>query len=138
MPTGIAAADSAPVLLAVSSDPKDPDVLELNLTGWSVRRAGTCTDALAMLKQSVCDVILCEKDLPDGGWRDLLAGLGALREALPVVVMSGTADESMWADVLRDGGFDLLAKPLENQEICRVIPSARMRSSQRQHLATHA
>jgi two-component system response regulator AtoC len=126
MPLGIAAAESAPALLAVSPDPKDPDLLELNLTGWNVRRAGSCTDALAMLKQSACDVILCEKDLPDGGWRDLLAGLGALRDALPVVVMSGAADESMWADVLRDGGFDLLAKPLEDQEVCRVIPNARM------------
>jgi len=126
MPTGIAAADSAPVLLAVSSDPKDLEVLELHLRGWSVRRAASCADALAMLKQSACDVILCEKDLPDGGWRDLLAGLGLLRDALPVVVMSRAADESMWADVLRDGGFDLLAKPLEDPEICRVIPSARM------------
>ena len=126
MPRGSAAAESAPVLLAVSPDPKDPEVLETNLKGWSVRRAASCTDALAILQESVCDVILCEKDLPDGGWRDLLAGLGAGKNALPLIVMSGAADESMWAEVLRDGGFDLLAKPLEDREVCRVLPSARM------------
>jgi two-component system, NtrC family, response regulator HydG len=126
MPGHTAAAESASVLLAVSSDPKDPEVLEVNLKGWRVHWAPTCNDALAILKQSACDVVLCERELPDGGWRDLLAGLGALRDALPLVVMSGAADESMWAEVLRDGGFDLLAKPLEDREVCRVLPTARL------------
>jgi DNA-binding NtrC family response regulator len=135
MPRGSAAAESGPILLAVSSDPQDPEVLETNLKGWSVRRAVSCTDALSMVRQSACDVIICDKDLPDGGWRDLLAGLGALKNALPLVVMANAADESLWAEVLRDGGFDLLAKPLEHGEVCRVLPSARMHREPRHSLA---
>lgn len=138
MPGQTAVPESAPVLLAVSSDPKDPEVLELNLKGWRVHRAATCSGALTRLRESACDVILCEKNLSDGSWRDLLAGLGALRDALPMVVMSGAADESMWAEVLRDGGYDLLAKPLETEEICRVVASARLRGAQSRFLAVHA
>jgi two-component system response regulator FlrC len=127
-----------PVLLAVSSDPKDPELLESNLKGWRVHRARTCNDALSKLRESACDVILCDNNLPDGGWRDLLARLGALQAALPVVVMSSAADETMWAEVLRDGAFDLLAKPLENQEICRVMSSAQIRGAQARFLTVHA
>lgn len=126
-----------PVLLAVSSDPRDPELLESNLHGWRVQRADNCSQALAILSRSSCDVILCERDLPDGCWRDLLNGLGALRDAMPLVVMSAAADESMWAEVLREGGFDLLAKPLETDEVRRVVPTARVHSSHRQ-VATHA
>jgi two-component system response regulator AtoC len=129
--------ESAPILLAVSSDPRDPEVLESHLHGWRVQRADSCSDALAILRRSMCDVVLCERDLPDGCWRDLLNGLGALRDTLPVVVMSAAADESMWAEVLREGGFDLLSKPLETHEVCRVLPIARVHSSHR-HSATHA
>jgi DNA-binding NtrC family response regulator len=127
-----------PVLLAVSSDPSDPEIVELNLKGWRVHRAGTCNDAFSKLRESACDVILCDKNLPDGGWRDLLAGLGAIQAALPVVVMSRAADESMWAEVLREGAFDLLPKPLEHWEMCRVLASAQTRSAKTRFLTVHA
>jgi|SwirhisoilCB3_FD_contig_61_2837709_length_421_multi_2_in_0_out_0_1 DNA-binding NtrC family response regulator len=127
-----------PVVLAVSSDPKDPEILESNLKGWRVHRAATCNDAASKLRESSCDVVLCDNNLPDGGWRDLLALLGALNAALPVVVMSSAADESMWAEVLRGGAFDLLAKPLEKEDICRVLSSAQTRSAQARFLTVHA
>lgn len=127
-----------PVLLAVSSNPKDPEILESNLKGWRVHRAATCTDAVSKLTESACDVILCDNNLPDGGWRDLLARLEALNTARPLIVMSSAADESMWAEVLRDGAFDLLAKPLENEEIRRVVSSAQTRSAQARFLTVHA
>jgi DNA-binding NtrC family response regulator len=127
-----------PVLLAVSSDPKDPEVLDFCLKGWRVHRATTCSDASSKLSESACDVILCDKSLPDGGWRDLLARAEALSTSVPVVVMSHAADESMWADVLREGAFDLLAKPLDQKEICRVVSRARIRSAQARFMTVHA
>jgi DNA-binding NtrC family response regulator len=127
-----------PVLLAVSSDPGDPEVLESNLKGWRVHRATTCHDALSKLRESACDVILCEESLSDGGWRDLLAHSETLNTAVPVVVMSHAADESMWAEVLRDGAFDLLAKPLAGEDISRVLSRARIRSAQARFMTVHA
>lgn len=128
----------APVLLAVCSDPKDREFVEVSLKSWRVYGAGTCREALSTLREMDCDVVLCEHNLPDGCWRDVLTGLGTLTAALPVVVMSGAADESMWAEVLREGGFDLLAKPLKDTEICRVLPNAHAHSAHGHVLSTHA
>jgi DNA-binding NtrC family response regulator len=137
MPKLPPASDSCPVVLAVTPDPNDPKILESTLQNWSVRRARTCTEALAFLKRSECNVVVCEKELPDGGWHDLIAGMSRLKSSPPVVVMSGSADESMWAEVLRNGGFDLISKPLESRELKRIMPSAEMHSSRRR-LAANA
>jgi DNA-binding NtrC family response regulator len=137
MPKFPAASDSYPVVLAVTPDPNDPEVLESTLKNWSVRCARTCTEALDFLRESECNVVVCEKELPDGGWHDLVAGISQLKTSPPVVVMSGGADEIMWAEVLRNGGFDLISKPLESREVRRIMPSAEMHSSRRR-LAANA
>jgi FixJ family two-component response regulator len=38
--------------------------------------------------------------------------------------MSRHADERLWAEVLNLGGYDLLAKPLEGDEVSRVVEMA--------------
>ena len=127
----------APVVLAVSPDRKDPDTLERSLKGWSVRRAGSCHEAMSILKESACNVVVCEKQLPDGGWHDLLNRMKELGAIPPLVVMAMAADESLWAEVLRSGGFDLLSKPLESSELNRIVPSAQTHGFERR-VATHA
>jgi hypothetical protein len=41
------------------------------------------------------------------------------------VVTSRTADDYLWAEVLNVGGYDVLAQPLERDEVERVVASAR-------------
>jgi DNA-binding NtrC family response regulator len=109
-----------------------------NILGeWKVKSARNCAEALFMLRNADCSVVICDKELPDGSWRDLLSGMGRLLSAPPMVVMSRHADETLWAEVLERGGFDLLAKPLEGEEVQRVIPSARTQGRPR-HLVSHA
>jgi FixJ family two-component response regulator len=42
----------------------------------------------------------------------------------PVIVTSRVADERMWAEVLNLGGYDVLAKPLNSEEVIRTVTSA--------------
>jgi DNA-binding NtrC family response regulator len=124
MPNAVLADDSYAVILAVSPDMDDPKFIEATMPGWRVRVAQTCRDAIAVLQSSRCTVVLCERNLPDGCWGDLLRCTRSLADSPPVIVMSRVADEDMWADVLREGGFDLLAKPLQSSDLLRILPIA--------------
>lgn len=76
------------------------------------------------LKPLWSGVVLTESLLPDGAWRDILALTAATCPDAQVIVMSRVADDSLWAEVLTCGAFDLLAKPLEQSEVIRVGTSA--------------
>ena len=124
MPNLRSGSEEPTVLLTVSSDLNDIRTLQAFLDEWTVRGVQTCAEALGALRSSPCSIVLCEKELSDGCWQDLLSGMRGLTEAKPLIVMSRLADETLWADVLREGGFDVLAKPLDKTEVNRVFSGA--------------
>ena len=75
MPNAITSAVEQATLLAVSADLGDSKALEAILENWTIKPVQTCAEALAALRRSKCAAVLCEKELPDGNWRDLLESL---------------------------------------------------------------
>lgn len=75
---------------------------------------------LHMHSSHVC-VVVCERDLGDGDWKDVLEVTASLPNPPPVIVTSRLADEHLWAEVINLGGFDVLAKPLDKHEVSRVL-----------------
>jgi len=69
-------------------------------------------------------VVLCECPLPDGNWKDVLGQLAPMPDRPRLIVFSRQADESLWAEVLNLGGFDLLATPFREAELVFTIGSA--------------
>jgi len=124
MSNAITSAVEQATLLAVSADLGDSKTLEAILENWAIKPVQTCAEALATMRRSKCAAVLCEKELPDGNWRDLLGSLSHFGQEPPVIVMSRAADESLWVDVLAHGGFDLVAKPLDPAEVRRVMGCA--------------
>ena len=75
---------------------------------------------------SLFDYVRCERELPDGSWRDLFQFLATkLKNPPPLVVVSRQADEALWAEVLNLGGYDVLTKPFDGEEVNRVMTMAR-------------
>ncbi|HLJ50074.1 MAG TPA: response regulator [Bryobacteraceae bacterium] len=113
-------------LLAVTPYPADQQSLIeiLRPHNWNIRTVRTCKEARTYLSHAEADVILCECKLPDGMWRNLLNSLETLSQHLPIVVMSRDADESLWAEVLNLGGYDVLQKPFDQMEVQRVAAMA--------------
>jgi DNA-binding response OmpR family regulator len=113
-------------LLAISPDRADCQSLEriLDKTRWTIHGASTYREATRLIRESGPSLILCERDLPDGSWKDVFREAGVLRNPPPVVVASRQADERLWAEVLNLGGFDVLLKPFENMEVRRVMNMA--------------
>ena len=103
---------------------------------WRIDYAATLEDAGERLRDKVASVILCERDLPDGSWKDLLPGLLELPVIPSVVVISRQANDDLWADVLSSGAYDVLSMPFDRRELIRVVGMA-WRQSYTRNIATH-
>jgi DNA-binding NtrC family response regulator len=112
-------------LLTVNSNVEDRLSLEriLNPNGWTIQGANSIREATLLLKDRP-SLILCEKDLPDGSWKDIFREAQLLDYSAPVVVVSRSADERLWAEVLNLGGFDLLLRPFVRNEVEGVVSMA--------------
>ncbi len=81
-------------------------------------------EAVTALCRDRIAVVLCECDLPDGKWKDLLSQVAPMSDPPCLIVTSRVADERLWAEVLNLGGYDVLAKPFDAQEVRRVVALA--------------
>ena len=95
--------------------------------GWKLHEAGSLESALKLLRQGVASVVITEKNLPVGNWKDVLDAVRHLSSSPLVVVSSLHADDRLWAEALNLGAYDVLAKPIERTEAIRVFNSAWMR-----------
>ncbi len=79
--------------------------------------------AVTLFHRHAPPVVICNSD-----WRDFLeiASFGCERTC--VIVTSPFADEALWAEVLNRGGFDVLAQPLDSNEVIRTVQAAFRRS----------
>ena len=112
-------------LLTVNSASEDRHALEsiLDSNGWTIQGAKSIREATRLLKDRP-SLILCERNLPDGSWKDIFREAQRLDNPAPFVVVSRNADERLWAEVLNLGGFDVLLKPFIHNEVQRVMNMA--------------
>src|ERR1700690_126428 len=69
-------------------------------SNWTLYIACDAAEARQILGRTLIPVLLCESKLPDGNWKDLLATVSGRPNPPLLIVMSGSADESLWAEVL--------------------------------------
>ena len=99
---------------------------------WRLVAVRDCREAWAALHRDSVDVVVVEEEFPDGiAWRDLIREIAEMRGCQAVIVASRLADERLWAEVLNLGGYDLLAKPFDRDELVRVIAMAARHSAQK-------
>jgi|SRR5579884_2027949 len=124
-------------LLAITPDRGDCQSLTqiLDDARWTVHEASSYREATRLIHESDPDVIVCERDLPDGSWKDVFREAVAVGNAAPVVVVSRQADDRFWAEVLNLGGYDVLLKPFEYTEVRRVMNMASRDRSRVRHAA---
>jgi DNA-binding response OmpR family regulator len=114
-----------PILL-VSPHPADVAALRhiLHHSDWDITHVETVGAARKHLSRHAAAVILCERDLPDGSWSDILSTTSQMEQAPLLLVISRHADDALWAEVLNIGGYDVLLKPFDKGEVARVVGMA--------------
>jgi DNA-binding NtrC family response regulator len=113
-------------VVLVSPNQEDQHILGgmLDRSEWIVLTADTLERGLTLAGQNRVPIIVCERDLPSGSWKDLLAEVLRLPRAPYFILMSRLGDECLWGDALSLGAWDVLLKPLDATEVMRILSSA--------------
>ena len=112
------------LLIGAVEDDDDRGGSIFSQSSWQARRANSCRQALPLIRRDSHPVIVSERDLPDGDWKDILELTSVQKEPPIVIVTSRLADDYLWAEVLNLGGYDVLAKPFDRNEVHRTISLA--------------
>lgn len=96
-------------------------------TGWVLTKTANLSSAMRILRQSICPAVICERDLPQGNWKDLLKRTRLLQDPPLIIVASLHADDYLWAEALNLGAYDVVSKPFDRSEVIRVMSSACLR-----------
>ena len=97
---------------------------------WCLEWAATPAEALMRLRDRPMAVLIFEDndpptpELENEPWLQLLEETRNLVHPPKVIIASRQADDRMWAEVLHQGGYDVLPLPLESGEVVRTVSMA--------------
>ena len=113
-------------VLYISTAPEEHDSFRriLHEPGWLITAAFSFQQAIACLCRDRIGIIVCDCHLPDGSWRDILSHIAELTEPSAVIVTSASAGSDLRAEVQSLGGYDVLYKPFQADEVSRVLSAA--------------
>ena len=110
-------------VLAVS--PNESDLLILSRiiahSAWRFESASSVAEAKRSLTTHQAHVVVCDRKLSDGDWKDMLDVITAHPNPPQLIVVSKDADERLWAEVLNCGAWDVLLKPFHPKEVYQGI-----------------
>jgi DNA-binding NtrC family response regulator len=106
----------------------------LSSAGCEPETATTGVAALAALDQRGADVILCAVRFNGIDGIELLRQLRVRRPDIPVVMLTGDPSVSSAVAAMRQGAFDYVSKPLDDEELQAIVARAlEMRSLRREN-----
>jgi DNA-binding NtrC family response regulator len=120
-------------VLAITPDDRDRRSLAACAVReqWDLVITAGFEDALDAAKGSRAAVILCDRDMPGLDWRAALKKLAASKPAFAIILISSVNDEYLWDEVIHRGGYDVLAKPLQEDQTVRAVNLAWSYSKER-------
>jgi DNA-binding NtrC family response regulator len=91
---------------------------------WEVRFAESCEQVSAMASHLVAPIILLDRGWPGAEWRTAVQRFAASPNHACVVLVSGADDAYLWQELVRSGGYDILPKPIQADDVSRVMKLA--------------
>jgi DNA-binding NtrC family response regulator len=81
-------------------------------------------DAWEAMNRLNSPVILYDRDWPNAEWRTTVQALASSPQRSCVILASWVADDYLWQELVRSGGYDLLAKPFRADDVARSLKLA--------------
>ena len=112
--------------MAITDKPDDSATLREIATGyrWKISLVGSSDDAIAALTEQPTPLVICDRDLAGEDWREVLARIAALPQAVCVLLASRVVDDYLWRQVIRNHGYDVVSKPFQPEELRRAVTFA--------------
>lgn len=121
----------AQILVVEDQAPTADLILEvLRSEGYDVQTVDTLAKARARLKKTPPELLILDRNLPDGDGVDLLAELRADSKlgTLPIIILTAKKDVSDKVTGLRTGADDYVAKPFNTEELVARVGALLRRS----------
>ncbi|ABS66283.1 two component, sigma54 specific, transcriptional regulator, Fis family [Xanthobacter versatilis] len=113
-------------ILIVDDEVRHGEVLEAALAerGFEATSTNTVAKALTYCTSHAVDLVLSDLRMPGQGGSDLLKALKEQQPELPVIIMTAYATVRGAVDLVKDGAFDYVAKPLDLDDVVATMARA--------------
>jgi DNA-binding response OmpR family regulator len=113
-------------ILVITQARYDRVALEVifGLSRWHPLWASTVADAVMILESAQPGVVLCSAEMAGPAWKEVVNEVARLPAPPAVIVLSDSADDSLWAEVFNLGGYDVLVRPFAGAEVIHVVSLA--------------
>jgi DNA-binding NtrC family response regulator len=92
---------------------------------WRLTIVSDYGAACQHMRHTITPVVIAEHDLGTTCWKDVLRQTFTIQHPSPrLIVTARLADDSLWAEVLNLGGYNVLAKPFDAREVFWVVSHA--------------
>ncbi len=115
-----------PRILIVDDEERMASVVAMALAraGYDCATSTSGPDALAQLAQRGADVVVTDWKMPEMDGIDLLRHVRAQSPHLPVILITAHASVPSAVAAMREGAFDYVTKPFDNDELRAVVARA--------------
>jgi DNA-binding NtrC family response regulator len=111
-----------PTIVALLDERDRAIVRELSSSRrWDVSFADACSDALALIGQTKAQMLFLDRDLGGSDWRESMSAFASSPNKICIVLVSRVVDAYLWNEVVRNGGYDVLPKPLRADDVSRAV-----------------
>jgi len=101
-------------------------LVESAIERWSLEVGwySSVQEARRSLRRGTHSLVLCEANLPDGTYRDVMQLVAHKLGRIRVIVMSESVLEDCYREAIDDGVFDVLATPCRRTDVQWIIMHA--------------
>jgi CheY-like chemotaxis protein len=98
---------------------------------WELNYASNLPAALQELQHRRFDVVIYDQDMPNEDWRLAVTSLAATAPWSSVLLLSPARQPELWNEVIRQGGHDMLNKPISEDVVESAVALAMARTKLR-------
>lgn len=96
----------------------------LELESYEVRSFASAKELLANIDQNCPDVIISDINMPVMDGHQLMKHVFQIDRELPIILLTGFGDISMAVNAIKDGAYDFIEKPFNNEHLLDTVKRA--------------
>jgi len=118
------------LILVVDDEPSVREVLvsffqhDYVPRGYVVETAANGDDALAVVRRRRPALVLLDIEMPGMGGVEALRGIHTVDRRIPVIIVTGNENTRIAGDVIKDGAFSYLPKPVRFRYLDHLVAAA--------------
>jgi DNA-binding NtrC family response regulator len=125
-PAGLPKTHDVPQVLVITASASDQTFYKsVRARGeWDMVLARSASEALRLLATQAFPIVLYDRDLPGWDWREVLVRMLETSPRICFLLTSRVSDAYLWREVVKHGGYDVVARPLEEGVVVQTLRRA--------------